>query len=115
MRREGRCYLSGPITGVDGYMENFERYEKLISQEWGGTVINPAKVNSGLPDNTSYDEYMEMSIAMMNMCDTIFLMPGWRKSKGAKFEREYAIIKGMVIYEINSAGVFVLADIGGSV
>ena len=115
MRREGRCYLSGPITGVDGYMENFNRYEQEIRRSLGWTVINPAKVNSGLPDNTSYDEYMEMSITRMNMCDTIFLMPGWQNSKGAKLEREYALIKGMDVYEINSAGMFVLADVGGGV
>ena len=103
-----RCYLSGPITGVDGYMEKFNEHEHGIRNLFRWSVINPARVNGEMPDDTSYEEYMEMSITMMKMCDCIFLMPGWENSKGARFEREYAIIRGMDIYEESSDGAITI-------
>ncbi len=114
MRREKRCYLSGPITGVDGYMEKFDKYEHKLTQMFGWSVINPARVNSGMPFDTDYGDYMEMSETMMRMCDRIFLMPGWEKSKGAKFEREFAIIHGMDVFEENQNGEIFLSVGGGS-
>lgn len=113
MRREKRCYLSGPITGVEWYMEKFDKYEYDIIQMFGWTVINPARVNGGMPCDTSYEEYMEMSETMLRMCDRIFLMPGWENSKGAKFEREFAIIHGLEVWEENADGEIHLAVIGG--
>lgn len=115
MRREKRCYLSGPITGVEGYLEKFDRYENDLTRIFGWTVINPAIVNSELPPDTAYEEYMEMSETMMRMCDRIFLMPGWENSKGAKFEREFAIIHGMEVWEENADGEIHLANVGGGV
>lgn len=99
-----RCYLSGPITGVDGYMERFNECERGIRKNFHWSVINPARVNGEMPDDTSYEEFMEMSVTMMKMCDCIFLMSGWENSKGARFEREYAVIRGMDIYEERADG-----------
>lgn len=114
MRREGRCYLSGPITGVPSYMDNFKRYEIDLSNRFGWTIINPAAVNAEMPDNTDYEEYIEMSETMMRMCDRIFLMQGWENSKGAKFEREFAIIYGMEVWEENSEGEICLTVRGSN-
>lgn len=98
VRKQGRCYLSGPITGTSDYIKRFEEWEKYITQTLGWTVINPAKVNANLPSDTSYDEYMHMSIAMLDLCDRIMLMPGWERSKGAKYEKTYAEDNGLQIW-----------------
>lgn len=42
----------------------------------GYTVVNPARVNAQLPEDTTHEEYMKTSIAMLDMCDIIFLMDG---------------------------------------
>ena len=84
-----KIYISGPITGVDGYMERFNRAEEALKAE-GHTVVNPAKVNSALPEGTTHEEYMITSIAMLEMCDCIFMLEGWKESKGCKIEFEYA-------------------------
>lgn len=91
-----KCYLSGPITGVANYMDIFDKYEKELTLS-GYSVINPARVNASMPTNTTWGDYMKMSMAMMELCDCIFLMPGWEKSKGASFERNYAEILGLDI------------------
>ena len=51
------------------------------------------------PEDTSYAEYMDLSIALMRQCNCVFMLPGWENSKGARFENDYAKFCGMAIYE----------------
>lgn len=93
-----RIYISGQITGTTDYMERFAEAEERLAAE-GYSVINPAKVNYFLPEGTTWEEYMKMSFCMMELCDSIYLMTGWGKSKGAKREYHYALSRGMEILE----------------
>lgn len=88
-REQMKIYISGPITGTSDYMERFARAERKLSS-LGYTVINPVRVNAQLPKNTTHEEYMKMSIVMLDMCDAIFMMEGWKESKGCGIEFEYA-------------------------
>lgn len=80
-----KVYISGAITGTKDYMERFAQAEKELTER-GYSVINPAKVNAQLPDDTTYEEYMKMSLAMLDMCDYICMLDGWEKSNGACLE-----------------------------
>ncbi len=94
-----RIYISGPITGTTDYMRRFEWMES-IWKDLGAEVVNPAKVNSFLPETTTHREYMVTSIAMLKICDTIFMLRGWEGSKGAKKEYRYAKNHGyQILYE----------------
>lgn len=43
---------------------------------------------------------MKMSLVMLDMCDAIYLMKGWERSKGANREYGYALGKHMeIIFE----------------
>lgn len=91
-----KVYISGAITGTDDYMERFAKAEEQLVND-GFIVINPAKVNGQLPKETSYDEYMKMSILMLSMCDAIYMLDGWKNSKGACIEYGYALGTDKVI------------------
>lgn len=91
-----RIYISGAITGKTNYMEQFNEAEETLKKS-GYSVINPAKIGSNMPKDTSYEEYMDMSIMLLNMCDCIFMLNGWQQSKGANREYGYALAKDMTI------------------
>ena len=91
-----KIYISGPITGIKDYLERFENAEKYLTSR-GYTVINPAKVNGMLPQDTDYEEYMKMSMCMLDMCDYIYLLKGWQESRGANREYGYALAKDKTI------------------
>lgn len=91
-----KIYISGPITGTTGYQERFAEAEEKIYAA-GNIPVNPERVNRQLPEQTTHEEYMQTSIAMLDMCDVILMLPGWQESKGCNIEFEYAYEHGIHI------------------
>ena len=96
-----KIYISGAITNNHNYNEDFERAEDYLQREYpSADIINPVLVNSFLPKSTAYEEYMNMSFCMLDMCDSIYMLQGWEKSCGANRELGYAMAnKKTVFYE----------------
>lgn len=84
-----KIYISGKITGTTDYIQRFDSAEKALSKYH--IVINPAKVNAQLPKETVWEEYMKMSMCMLEMCNAIYMLKGWEDSKGARLEYNYAV------------------------
>lgn len=94
-----RIYISGPVTGTEDYRERFAEAEKCLKKR-GYAVINPVRVNAQLPKETSYRQYMDMSLLMLSMAEAVCMLKGWRESKGARLEHEFAGATGRkIIYE----------------
>lgn len=89
-------YISGPITGVKGYEDNFKRAKEALELQ-GYCAINPAAINDIMPDNLNYEDYMKIDLAMLNACNAIYMLKGWEKSCGANREYGYALAKGYKI------------------
>ena len=93
-----RIYISGPITGTKDYMQRFEKAEKELTEN-GYSVINPAKVNAMLPQDATWEEYIKVSLTLLSICTGVYMMPGWRESRGAVLEFMQARRNGMQIYD----------------
>ena len=91
-----KIYISGAISNTDDYMERFAKAEKELTEK-GYSVINPAKVNTQLPEDTTHEEYMKISICLLDMCDSIYMLKDWNKSYGANCEFGFAIRKKKTI------------------
>lgn len=91
-----RIYISAPITGVDNFMEKFAEAENHF-KNLGYEVVNPAKVNRELPTTLTHEQYMKMSFAMMDLCDTVAFLDGWECSLGCNQEYGYALGIGLEI------------------
>ena len=99
MEKKKKVYISGPITGTKDYMSRFSTAHLSLARQ-GYSVVNPAMVNAMLPEDTTYDEYMDMSFAMLDMCNSVYKLDGWEKSNGACMEYERAVNNGLeIIYQ----------------
>ena len=94
-----KIYLSGPITllGVKRARANF-MMEAARLRARGFDVLTP--FDNGLEKDAPYEEHMKADIEMLRNCDVICMLPGWRKSEGARRERKAAEEMGKGIVEI---------------
>jgi hypothetical protein len=93
-------YVAGPYRGdVD---RNIAKARAVAAQCYlaGHTVIcphlNSAKmdVETGLPD----EFWLDATLKLLERCDAIVLVEGWRESQGTLSEVAYAKIQGIPIY-----------------
>ena len=88
-----RVYLSGAITGVPNLnWEQFKNAEReLISK--GYTVINPLRLDHS--NCKKYIDYMSVDYKALLTCDTIYMLKGYKFSRGAKLELRIALKNGL--------------------
>ena len=92
-----RIYLSGPITGTQDAGPRFAEAEAQLRLKYKtDEIINPVRVAAALPPLT-HDEYMIISFAMMDVCDSMYQMEGWKQSRGCNQEAGYAFAKRIPI------------------
>lgn len=98
-----RIYISGPITGTSNATERFLEAEERLSREMPEAEwINPERAGDELragTDTLEHKDFMHVSFAMLDLCDAIYLLNGWQRSRGACMEYGYAKAMGMAIME----------------
>lgn len=93
-----RVYISGPITGTQDYERRFAEAEMRL-RACGYDVVNPVRLNGIVPSGTDWEGYMRLSICLLGLCDRIYMLPGWKKSRGACMEYGYALGHGIAVYD----------------
>ena len=91
-----KVYISGAITGVENYKEQFDKAQKELEKQ-GFEVINPTLFDKAMPENTTYEEYMKLDLFLLDLCDSIYMLKNWNKSCGANREYGYALAQDKII------------------
>ena len=88
--RKPRCYIAGPIAGVPDFWERFADAVPVV-EELGYEPVNPCDITPAVHD-------MRADLRALLDCDAIYMLPGWRESRGATAEHAVAVACGMRIY-----------------
>ncbi len=94
-----KIYISGPVRGKVDYAEDFFESEKMLKGE-GHEVVNPIRLMDMLPKGLTDEEFLELDMMLLKHCDTIYLLPGWKDSRGCNREYGYALAAGMTIIDV---------------
>lgn len=95
-KQRERFFISGPISGLDDYEIAFEQAEMDLVLR-GYTTVNPVRLAGAMPEDANYEELMAICIRLIDMCDGVYMLNGWRDSLGANREYGYARGKGKKI------------------
>jgi hypothetical protein len=88
-------YLSGPMTGLPEW--NYPTFHRVAAQlrQQGYGVHNPAEAFNGQTD-LPYSQYMREDVDKIGLSDGIVLLPGWRASRGSRFDARRANVWAVV-------------------
>ena len=94
--KKSKAYIAGPITSIPGNIAEMKFTQaRLILKLYGYDVIDPYLLNKGI--KRTWLGYMIVDFLFLIKCDTIYMLRGWKQSKGAKIERFIAQILRMQI------------------
>lgn len=113
-----KVYVSGPMTGYPNH--NFPMFENVSAflRAEGHEVLGAHEIvhaDGGEAGSITWEEYLRGDlIGMLQECDSIALLPGWPKSKGAVLELTVAQALGFVVYSVVPMGeTFAITHGGG--
>lgn len=86
-----RIYLSGKITNNIEYKLQFQKAENQL-RLLGFDVLNPTRMC--IYDWFTYQDCIKLDLALLEMCDAIYMLDGWQDSKGANYELATAKVLG---------------------
>ena len=96
-----RIYISGAITKhKDTAEERFRTASTMLKVVYpDAEIVNPWKIGQKIEFTAkpTQEEFMHISFALMDICDSVYFIPGWGDSAGCQMERKYAEEKGMLI------------------
>lgn len=104
--RKIRVYIAGPLTAdIPTYIKNvhkmMEYAEKL--RKGGYAVYIPCLdlLQGVVWGDYEFEDYYDNSLAFLEVCDIVFVCPGWESSKGTRNEINHADELGIkVVYSI---------------
>ena len=99
MSKDLRLYLSGPITGVRNYLDIFNKAAAALASD-GYRVVNPANLCTVLDRTATWDDYMNIDMELLHMCDVLVQLPGWENSRGANRELGFALGTDKIIVSL---------------
>lgn len=103
-----RIYVSGAVSriGHPGVITPEDlaaaraKFDKaaIALMNQGHDVVVP--IDNGLSIDAPYEQHLAAGIMLLSTCNTIYMLPDWRRSHGARLELHYATYTGKeIMYE----------------
>ena len=95
-----RIYIAGPMSGLPDF--NYPAFDAKAAElrALGFHVENPAENRA--PHCRSWLGYMRLTVAQLVTCDVVYLLPGWRYSRGACIEHQLALSLGLRVVDAHA-------------
>ena len=98
-------YVAGPFSasnreGVEANIRAAERWGLEVARHGGMPVIPHA--NTSMPafeEVQPYQFWIRGTLALLRACDAVLMIPGWKKSSGARGECADARFRGMRVFD----------------
>ena len=95
-------YIAGPMTGLpDLNRKAFHAAERRLRTRY--IVLSPAHI--GMFPEGSWSDYMREALKLLIMSGVVYMLRGWRRSKGAVIEHNLAVALGMKIFYEKEPGI----------
>jgi len=98
-----RVYISGRFSSPDPKQreKNIRLADKYALKIWklGFDVFCPHTMTQSWVGKVKYWEMICSDLNWLSVCDILFLLPGWQKSRGARVEVEVALKLGIPVYQ----------------
>jgi hypothetical protein len=97
-----RIYILGPISGIkdNNRKEFYDIADKLRND--GFEVTNPLDFDTPQNEGLSYNQRLRLDVRALTYCDSIYMLPDWKKSKGATLEHMVATMIGLKVIDYGS-------------
>ena len=111
-------YLAHKIRDPRGpwwMQEHIREAEGVSLRLWmmGAAVICPGKNTLWFDGAAPDDVWLNGDLEMISRCDAVVMSPNWVTSEGAKHEREFAVSKGVPVFDWATQQVQIARFIGG--
>lgn len=103
-------FISGPVTGIENYKEEFNDFKKLIEYVWDQYdvyIINPNEIIDAIPEeyNPTYIDKVIFGLRLTRICDMVYVNDSkpkaWEYSRGSLLEILHSIMSGIDIYNFD--------------
>ena len=91
-----KIYIAGPMTGLPEF--NYPAFHKAADdlRSLGNTVVNPAELFDGQL-GLEWLDYMRAGLKALLDCEAIYMLKGYRQSRGAMIELNLAVQLGLPV------------------